>query len=455
MRRRLVYLALLALLAGTAAAGWYFWRRATSPRPPEADLTGAEPAVAARVEEARAAVLRSPRSARAWGELGMVLRAHEFRAEADVAFAEAERLDPQNPRWPYLRALLVMARDPGAAVPLLRRAAALDGDEPAPRLRYAEELLRGGALAEAEELFRQVLREASDAAASGSPGARAALARARLGLGQVSYQRGDWDACLEHLRQSAAAVPDVQATHSLLAAVYHMRGDAGAAEEERRLAARLPDVPPWPDSYAEEVAEHRVSLEGLLEQSAEQLAQGRVAEAVRSLETAAREHPQSFRPPLALGRLFLQAGQYDRAAAAFEEAARRAPDNSQVLFNSGFALQRLGIERRDNAHFAAAAARYRQALALNPREAMAHLNLGLCLKELGDGDAAIRSFQEAVRHKPDHPGGHKQLGLLLLEAGRSTEARPHLEDAVRLAPSDGEAAELLEKARRQHSGGGP
>src|SRR5262249_35181987 len=55
--------------------GWQWWR---GPPPPAVERSGLDPAAAKAVDEATAAVERSPRSAAAWGHLGMVLQAHDF-----------------------------------------------------------------------------------------------------------------------------------------------------------------------------------------------------------------------------------------------------------------------------------------------------------------------------------------------------------------------------------------
>src|SRR5262245_6998529 len=99
-RRRRLALFLAAAVIGRGVVGWLGWR-GTAAAPPEVDLAGAEPAVARAVEAARAEVLRAPRSAAAWGRLGMVLRAHDYGAEANECFAQAERLDAADPHWPY------------------------------------------------------------------------------------------------------------------------------------------------------------------------------------------------------------------------------------------------------------------------------------------------------------------------------------------------------------------
>ncbi len=114
-----------ALLAGglivvTAAAG-YGWYWYTTPVLPEVDLHAEAPAVVAAVEAAQQEVRRSPRSGRAWGELGLVLLGNELGAPAHVCFIQAERLDPLNATWPYLQARRLLVDDRAAAVLALRR----------------------------------------------------------------------------------------------------------------------------------------------------------------------------------------------------------------------------------------------------------------------------------------------------------------------------------------------
>src|SRR5439155_409376 len=100
--------------------------------------------------------LQSPGSAEAWGKLGMILQSHGLGVEASTAcLAEAERLDPRQPRWPYLQAILVVTTDPDAAIPKLQRAVALcDCDPAAPRLELGEVLLDQGRFPEAAEQFQ-------------------------------------------------------------------------------------------------------------------------------------------------------------------------------------------------------------------------------------------------------------------------------------------------------------
>ena len=98
-RRWLLGAILLLVLAGVA---FYFYRnRPVAPVPPGEDLAGLEPAVREAVEMARRGVLAEPRSADAWGKLGETLLANELDTLSGACFAEAERLDPEEGRWPY------------------------------------------------------------------------------------------------------------------------------------------------------------------------------------------------------------------------------------------------------------------------------------------------------------------------------------------------------------------
>src|SRR4051794_11509300 len=113
-RGRLLLL-LLALLAVSAAVWW--WRlgpRASRPVPPmPAGIQDSD--LRAVIDRAHQRVLAEPTSAEAWGNLGRVLEAHLYTSEADLCFAEATRLSPADPRWPYYRALHALQDGPDAA----------------------------------------------------------------------------------------------------------------------------------------------------------------------------------------------------------------------------------------------------------------------------------------------------------------------------------------------------
>jgi len=215
-------LAIVLVAAALAAGiGGYYWMHEEIPEPPLVEMTKLEPSAVASIQEARAAVLRSPRAADAWGRLGVSLLTCSYLPEARACFACSERLDPRDLRWPYLQAQAYGLNDP-EAIPKLQRALALDSHPPASvRLHLAEALLAQGHLDEAEGHFREASQQDSS-----NP-------RARLGLARLAFARGHLDeslACLQH----AVASPFTQkAACALLAQVHQAAG----------MRRRLPRTP--------------------------------------------------------------------------------------------------------------------------------------------------------------------------------------------------------------------
>ena len=184
-RRLLVAVIVVAVLA---IGGWYIFRP-TPAAPPAVDLSHADSEVAAAVQNAIDGVKSDPRDAATWGKLGMVLRAHDFAAESVQALREAERLDPTDPRWPYLQGLTLLLAQPNEGIACLKRAAERSpSNRPEPRLRLAEVLLEQGNIDEAEAIAGPV----------DELNPRAALLRAR-----IAASRGDWNGALRAWRRFA------------------------------------------------------------------------------------------------------------------------------------------------------------------------------------------------------------------------------------------------------------
>jgi tetratricopeptide (TPR) repeat protein len=423
-------LGILAVVGGAAlliGIGGYLYYRPAALEPPGVVLQEVDPAVAAVVEEAYQAVRRSPRSAKAWGRLGMVLLAHDFLCEANVCLSQAERLDPQEPRWPYYQGIALFLGDPDAAIPKLQRAADRCADtDDAPRLRLAEVLLGQGRAAEATDQFRDTLRRDP-----GNP-------RAHLGLARVCYERDDLPGCLAHLRQCADNPFTRKAASALLAEAEQRRGEKKAVAQHLHQGAPLPDDPVWPDPFVEELEQLKRGKQGCLARMESLLAQNRVSEAVQLLRQRVQDHPDSDWAWLWLGRLLVQQEQFGGAERVLREAARQAPESVETQFYLGVALYCQGKSREAGLFF-------RRATALKPDYALAHYNLGHCLLQQDDRTAALGAFRMAVRCKANFADAHTNLGDLLIQDGRYAEGLVHLRHAVALNPGDRRANKLLGK----------
>jgi len=421
IRRLVISLCLLALTGG----GFYFWRQNIPPEPPIIKLPGSDPAIVKAIDEARAAVRRSPRSGPAWGRLGMVLSIHDILPEADFCFAQAERFDSREPRWPYLRGLARSGDDPAAALPSLRRAARLCGDLPAPHLRLAELLIERGQLDEARAEIEPVLkREPSNA--------RGLLCQARL---EVAHNL--LPAAREHLQRSIQFSPDVKASYTLLGAIEQRSGNQAAAEAAFRQAGQLPEAHVWPDPFLIEINRLRTGLTAMADNAENWLAQGDVSNAVALMQQAVAQYPDRGSAWLVYGKALRLAG--DSVPA--ERALRRA---AELDTNSVAARTELGSALFAQARYSDAEASYREALRINPRLAEAWFNLGLCLMNQRDLEHAIEAFQSATRFKPDLTYAYIRWGQALGRLRRVPEAIEQLQRALQLSPANQEAREMLE-----------
>jgi tetratricopeptide (TPR) repeat protein len=442
-RRRRLLLTALVLGVVLAGLGAFWWKhRPAVAEPPLVDLSTADPAVAEAVEAALREVRQAPRSGPAWGKLGMVLAAHGFASEARICFAQAEQLDPHDPRWPYYQAHILtfnlfsrpsvppggkeFGDDWAEALRKYQRAVDLFGDRfTAPRLRLGAALLDQGRVAEAEAQFRRVLD-----LEPGNP-------LAHLQLARVHFGRGDLKECLAHLRHATQAPFTRKAAHVLAAAVYERLGDPKASTRERELALELPDDVPMPDPVVDEIDDLKRGRLARLQRAEELLASGRIPEGVQWLRDLVQDYPDSSQAWLRLGRALLQQGDLAGAESALKTALEREPDLMSAHFY-------LGVVSFQGGDLPKAEAAFRRALALKPDFALAYFNLGQCLLRKGDQDGAREAFRAAVENSPRSAEAHAELAAVLARQGRTAEALEQAQDALRLDPANAQAQKVLQ-----------
>jgi tetratricopeptide (TPR) repeat protein len=448
-RRVLLGLSLSAGLLALLLATWFVWRRPAAPAAPAAPaipVTGVDPELVAAIEAARARVRKEP-SADAWGELGKLFRDCKFVEQAAACFAEAERVEPADARWPYLRGEALRLHDPDAALPHLRHAVELadQGKDRAAagrmRRRLAETLLATGGYDEAEGHLRRALED--------DP----ADPTTHLGLGLLAYARDDLDEGRAQLLLCLDSPFTQKRACAQLAVLEQRRGDPAAAEEYSRRARTLPPDTPWPDPLT------AVSLRTLIGKPVrftflDRLRrEHRYAEAVYLLQQMAAEDPD-YRVYAGLGENLAHLGRWQEAERALRLAVREAPDN----VNANYLLGKLLFTRAEQlwnqpggrdqavAQFRAAAECARRAVAGKPDDAASHVLLGRSLKYLGERPQALDSLRRAVECGPEDADAHLYLGEALAEEGREAEARAELEQAVTLAgPDDPRPRQALER----------
>jgi tetratricopeptide (TPR) repeat protein len=406
------------------------------------------------IERARQEVLDNPRSGAAWGHLGMVLEAHLYEAEAGRCFAEAARLDPADPRWPYFRGLIALKYDPDNALPFLRQAIACPHSPeqgPTLRLRLAEALLERRDLDEAEKLFRAEWRRAPD------------NHRAVFGLGLVAVARGDPKAAAGFLTAARASQDIRKRATAQLAALARARGDeAAAANYEKELAALPNDPLAWPDPLVEQIVRLQVGPRNRDQEIAQLEQKGRFAEAAKAYleEIEVRPTGQAY---VGAGVNLARLGDYDRAVPLLREGVRRGRDNTNAHYTLSLVLfsraekewqQRPGSARARE-WFREAIVHARRATELKPDHARAYLHWGLALKYLGQAGEAVAPLRKGVACRPGEIELQLALGEALLEVGQFQEAQTHLENAHQLDGKDPRPGKALQRLRQKKGANQP
>jgi tetratricopeptide (TPR) repeat protein len=439
----------LLLAAGAAGAWWWLGRpRGSNPQPP---LPGgiADEEVRRAVDRAREGVLDNPDSAAAWGHLGMVYLTHLFDREAEVCFAEAARLDPASPKWPYARGLIALKRAPDKALSLLRQAVDAPGESfpeyrQAARLQLAEALLERHEVAEAERLFTAARRRAPDDA------------RAALGLGLVAIAHGDDRAAVEFLTAARSSPNAHKAAMAQLAALARARSDVTAAAEYEKEAAALPQDQPWPDPVLDDALRllvghrRRERVAAALEQRHD------YAAAAREYLEQVREHPTAQACANAAIN-FARLRDYEQALPLLRQALELDSDSAQAHYTLAlvqFSRAEQERQRRPDSKQAAgwlreAVEHARRATILQPGHGQAYRIWGYSLKYLGDPAAAVAPLRKGVTCLPVDLELQLGLGECLLEVGRDREAETHLKNAWELAPNDPRPIRALERLREK------
>ena len=419
----------LALVAGVfvfavCAAVW--WR---SPRfaAPEIEIKELDPAVAQVLSNVLASLRAEPRSARAWGRLGSALMHYDFVEETDAAFRRAAQLDPKEPRWPYLLALLRMQTQPGTAAPLLERAVALAPDDAdAPRLRLGEMYLGMGRTAEAERCFEELLRTHPDHAA------------ACLGLARVRQQQSRFAECSNLVARCVGSPHTAREALTLMAAVKLSVGDREGAAAAARQSRGLPPDAPWPDPWWRETLEWRVGRKARLTDASAQLDAGEINQAVNALREVSRDYPQDEEAWYLLGWGLNQQQKFSEAEPALREHLRRSPESPKGHAQLGVAL--LNLRRYPEASEVLAAG-----VKLKPTWRELHSNLGFAAVQLGQETEAIGHYREALVCDPGHAATYLFLSELLGRRGDREEAWRLAGMALKLEPENARAAGLRQR----------
>jgi tetratricopeptide (TPR) repeat protein len=377
---------------------------------PELALVDVGAPVRERITRARDAVTSKLASANAWGELGIVLDAHGFFAEAVACYTMASGLDPTAVRWPYLAGTVLSHEEPEEAVLRFERAATLDPDSALVRHAWGDALLAVGRDDEAELRFREALERDANAR------------RALLGLAELALRRDDLDAAAGRLDRAAALAFHDRSVHAMLARLHQARSEPARAAREVLFVRAYPDQAAVGDPHRVLVERAAVGPKAYTKRGLALTALGMNREAERAFRLALQQ-TDSFRNRLNLAGVIGRQGRHEEALALLRETLATHPNEPDVHNHTAVVHMDLG-------NLDAATDELEATLALDARHDGAHYNLGRVHERSGRRAEAEASYRTAIEINPVNAAPHAALATLLSAQGATDEALAHWRDAA-------------------------
>ncbi len=263
---------------------------------------------------------------------------------------------------------------------------------------------QAGRMAEAEDLYRQILVLAPD------------QPFASYMLGVMAHESGNDVEAVDLLSKAIAVKPDLAEAHNALGMALRALGRADDAVVScHRALAIKPD-------YAE-----ALNTLGLAHRDLENF-----DDAAASFQKALSIKPEFADAHSNLGLVLYDLGKPDEAVTSYRKALAINPDFAEAHNNLGNALRQLG-------QLGSAVESYQRAIASQPVFVDAHCNLGLVLQDIGKLNDAVASFHKALAINPDSAEAHCSLGSVFKELGKLDEAGVSYRQALAINPEFAEA----------------
>lgn len=451
LKSRIFLIASIVLLA--AAAGGYF-RRSSERRQIARnaatlvpDLQGAHPELVERVQVARAQIQLGGQPVEALATLTRLYYANGWFAPAARTCAGLVELEPHNPQWSYL--LAIMRANSGQlheALPLLQQTIRRAPDYLPARLKIAAVLTKQNQADAAIAMEKIVLEK------------EPANIYAWVGLGNIYVAQKKWDLARESFQKALSFSDQFRSAWLGLVSVCEATGDNNAAAEAQShvdTVSRSPDSPdPWIDTLLEEcynVYYLRVAASSIPD----------MIFAQRLLDRAARLQPKDAAVHRDFGMLLLRLRAYGEARHHLELATSLAPADSdnwiglitllrairdeagigqairsglaQCPSSAGLWLERGRMLRRTHA-FDEALAAFAKSEELGAEDAAPHVETAVVYFQMEQMEPALRELKAALGLQPNHPFAQVLMARYAIMAGDKTTASFYFEK-VRRNPS--------------------
>jgi tetratricopeptide (TPR) repeat protein len=326
-------------------------------------------------------------------QIAISLEQQGNNAEAEAAWRAVLKLHPADSEaYAHLGLLEARQEHYAEAIPLYRKAWALNPAMPGLQLNLGLSLFKSGALKEAIETFTPLLKS--------QPQASPERLRLSTLIGLAYYGLGEYATAVPYLKEATSEDPQnlpfrLVLAHSCLWSkqyqcvldVYHQILTLNAESAEA-------------DMLAGEALDEMKDDAGALQQ----------------FRAAAKADPRMPEVHFGLGYLLWRLMQYEEAAREFDAELANNPDHAQAVVYLADTDMHLN-------HSEAAPALLEKAIRLDPKIELAHLDLGILDGDRGRKDDALRELKIAEQLSPGDQNVHWRLARTYQAAGMKDEAK--------------------------------
>jgi tetratricopeptide (TPR) repeat protein len=364
-----------------------------------------------------------------YGEYGMVLHASEFYDIAEPSYLNAQRLVPDDVRWPYYLANLYKTRgETEKAEAAFKHALDLQPNDLATLIWLGRLELDKGKTSEAEQLFTK--------AYSLAPNTVAVLA----GLGRVAVEKRDYASAVTYLEQALAIDPEGESLHAPLATAYRGLGQLDKAR---------PHIGQWRNRDLPVPDPRQQDMDLLLESGLSYELRGIREFEVRDWKGAA----EFFRKGLALtpnnsplrrslehklGTALFLTGDVTEAEKHFDAVIESGPkegiDEATAKAHYSLAVMLASDPKR----VMLALPHFEAAIRSQPNYVEAHLAMADFLRRNHRPDEALAQYRDTLAINPRNSIARLGYAVSLVDAKRYREAREWLEEAISQFPDRSE-----------------
>jgi tetratricopeptide (TPR) repeat protein len=332
-------------------------------------------------------------------QTALALEQQGKNSEAEAAWQVLLKSHPSNPEaYAHLGLLEARQEHYKEAVPLYRKALAVNPAIPGLRMNLGLALFKSGELKQAIVEFTALLKSQQPASPEGQ--------RLTILIGMADYGLGEYTEAIPYLKDAAAS--DAQ---NLQLRLYLAHSCLFTKQYQCVL-----------DTYHEILTLNAESAEAdmLAGETMDELKD--ITGAIQQFRAAVKADPKEPGVHFGLGYLLLKQKEFTEAASEFQAELANNPNYLQAMLYLGDTQMQLN-------HPEAALPLLEDVLRIDAGQELAHLDLGILYVDAGRREDALRELNTAAKLAPEDVNVHWRLARLYRSMGKKDEAKIEFDKA--------------------------